>query len=214
MTVKKDKIKTYAKADIVSTILDALKQENQPITKPQGEEVIEAFLRFLEDNFALGKAVSLTNYGRLTPYFKPGGRPVRNPKTLQPMIMPDTVNVRLNGHKSDVGRTATSELVDHIATIISHDQAKIAVKTIIGVLQQTKTGELRIEIRLFGCFAPRWRNERQGRNPSNGDKVITPGKYVGTFKISKPLRERLTIAMKANGLAYRPAAPHASTTLQ
>jgi len=43
----------------------------------------------------------------------------------------------------------------------------------------------RIEIRGFGCFQPKKRKERLGRNPRTGDTVKVPAYTAPTFKFSK-----------------------------
>jgi integration host factor subunit beta len=49
----------------------------------------------------------------------------------------------------------------------------------------------RVELRGFGTFSTRLRNERVGRNPRTGDPVNVPSKRVPYFKPGKEMRERL-----------------------
>ncbi len=49
----------------------------------------------------------------------------------------------------------------------------------------------RVELRGFGAFSVRYRDQRVGRNPRTGESVQVEGKYVPFFKAGKGLRERL-----------------------
>jgi len=51
----------------------------------------------------------------------------------------------------------------------------------------------RVELRGFGAFSARARNERVGRNPRTGAEVAVPSKAAPFFKIGKELRERLNL---------------------
>ena len=49
----------------------------------------------------------------------------------------------------------------------------------------------RVELRGFGAFSTRERDERKGRNPRTGVAVAVPGKRVPFFKPGKEMRARL-----------------------
>ena len=49
----------------------------------------------------------------------------------------------------------------------------------------------RVELRGFGAFSVKRRDERVGRNPRTGESVHVPVKHVPFFKTGKELRERL-----------------------
>ena len=49
----------------------------------------------------------------------------------------------------------------------------------------------RIEIRGFGAFSVRVREERIGRNPRTGEIVVVPQKKVPFFKMGRPLEALL-----------------------
>ena len=61
--------------------------------------------------------------------------------------------------------------------------------SIIGQLQ--KGG--RVELRGFGAFSSRERDDRKGRNPRTGDTVDVSAKRVPYFKPGKEMRERLNL---------------------
>ncbi|MGC6484417.1 MAG: integration host factor subunit beta [Candidatus Puniceispirillales bacterium] len=49
----------------------------------------------------------------------------------------------------------------------------------------------RVELRGFGAFSVRHRQERIGRNPRTGESVNVDAKNVPFFKMGKGMRERL-----------------------
>jgi integration host factor subunit beta len=49
----------------------------------------------------------------------------------------------------------------------------------------------KVELRGFGSFRIRQRDQRTGRNPKTGDKVHVPPKKIPYFKPGKHLREEL-----------------------
>ncbi len=49
----------------------------------------------------------------------------------------------------------------------------------------------RVELRGFGTFATRQRDQRIGRNPRTGERVDVEPKRIPVFKPGKELRERL-----------------------
>jgi integration host factor subunit beta len=49
----------------------------------------------------------------------------------------------------------------------------------------------RVELRGFGAFSLRERDERMGRNPRNGARVYVPAKRVPFFRAGKALADRL-----------------------
>jgi integration host factor subunit beta len=49
----------------------------------------------------------------------------------------------------------------------------------------------RVELRGFGAFSVRHRQERIGRNPRTGESVSVEAKDVPFFKMGKGMRERL-----------------------
>ncbi len=51
----------------------------------------------------------------------------------------------------------------------------------------------KVELRGFGSFRTRHREERTGRNPKTGDPVVVPAKRVPFFKPGKHLRDELLL---------------------
>jgi DNA-binding protein HU-beta len=65
-------------------------------------------------------------------------------------------------------------------------------RTVIDALKQGNN----IEIRGFGSYKVKKKNERQARNPKTGEQVFVPEHYVPTFKFSKDFKEMVDKGMK------------------
>lgn len=69
------------------------------------------------------------------------------------------------------------------------------VETIVNCFFDTISDALargeRVELRGFGAFSVRHRQERVGRNPRTGESVNVEAKNVPFFKMGKGMRERL-----------------------
>ena len=69
--------------------------------------------------------------------------------------------------------------------------AEVSVQAILDSIGQSLARGDRVEIRGFGSFNLNYRQERTGRNPKTGEKVLVPAKYVLHFKAGKEMRERV-----------------------
>ncbi|MFC2083866.1 HU family DNA-binding protein [Bacteroidota bacterium] len=67
------------------------------------------------------------------------------------------------------------------------------------VIQALKEGN-GIEIRGFGSYRVKKKNERYARNPRTGEKVFVEGHYVPVFKFSKDFKAAVNNGMKDNEL--------------
>lgn len=87
-----------------------------------------------------------------------------------------------------------SELIQKIADENPHlyqrDVEKI-VNTIFDEITKAMAGGDRVELRGFGAFSVKKRDQRTGRNPRTGEAVDVDEKYVPFFKTGKLLRDRL-----------------------
>ena len=66
------------------------------------------------------------------------------------------------------------------------------METIIGSLMENK----KVELRGFGTFGVKHRLPKKARNPSTGESVFLPERFVPTFKPSKLMRGRVNTAVK------------------
>jgi len=85
-----------------------------------------------------------------------------------------------------------SELIALIADRIPgkrRKDAEVIVNTVFDRMVQALTEGDRIEIRGFGSFHLRERQERQGRNPKTAAQVTVPRKKVPFFKAGKELKK-------------------------
>lgn len=63
------------------------------------------------------------------------------------------------------------------------------------VIEALKNGQ-GIEIRGFGTYKVKKKNERYARNPKTGEKVFVPEHYVPVFKFSKDFKNAVDKGMK------------------
>jgi integration host factor subunit beta len=87
-----------------------------------------------------------------------------------------------------------SELIQKIAEDNPHLYQR-DVERIVSTVFEEITAALargdRVELRGFGAFSVKRRDERIGRNPRTGQTVPVPAKAVPFFKTGKELRERM-----------------------
>ncbi len=81
-------------------------------------------------------------------------------------------------------------LTSRFPSLVAKD-AEIAVKAILEAIGGALARGDRVEIRGFGSFGLNYRPPRTGRNPTSGELVNVPGKYVPHFKAGKEMRERV-----------------------
>ena len=87
-----------------------------------------------------------------------------------------------------------SELVEKIAEenphLLQRDVERI-VSTVFEEITEAISSGNRVELRGFGAFSSKKREERLGRNPRTGEAVKVEEKYVPFFKTGKNLKKRL-----------------------
>ena len=80
------------------------------------------------------------------------------------------------------------EKVANEAEMTKKDAEQLVEIIFDSIISTLNKGE-KIELRGFGSFGVRQRNERQGRNPKTGTAVDIPAKRVAYFKPGKELKE-------------------------
>ena len=87
-----------------------------------------------------------------------------------------------------------SELIERLSLEQPHlppRDVEFSVNAVLDHMRRALIAGDRIEIRGFGSIGLRYRMPRTGRNPTTGDSVSVPGKYVPHFKPGRLLRERV-----------------------
>lgn len=84
-----------------------------------------------------------------------------------------------------------SEMADKLAEKINvkKQQAEEIINIFTNSIIEALAQGDKVEIRGFGSFRVRHRNEKEGRNPKTGEKVFVPAKKVPFFKTGKDFRE-------------------------
>ncbi|ANT66023.1 MULTISPECIES: HU family DNA-binding protein [Prosthecochloris] len=98
-----------------------------------------------------------------------------------------------------MGKTTTkADLVNTIAIrtgLTKHETEAVVDSLFESIIDSLKAGN-RIEIRGFGSFNIRYKNQRMARNPRTGEKVSVEAKNVPTFKISKEFKHAVSQSLK------------------
>jgi DNA-binding protein HU-beta len=86
-----------------------------------------------------------------------------------------------------------SELIEKIAAgaAISKVQANAALEAGIAAVKEALVAGDKVQLIGFGTFAVQERPEREGVNPSNGQKIKIAAKKVAKFKAGAELAEAL-----------------------
>lgn len=86
-----------------------------------------------------------------------------------------------------------SQLVSELARrlFLRERHALDYVNTLVGAMTDSLVEGNRIELRRFGTFYIRMREERLGRNPLSGTQVQIPRRYTVLFRAGKRLREEV-----------------------
>ncbi|WP_036759326.1 HU family DNA-binding protein, partial [Photobacterium halotolerans] len=155
-----------------------------------------------------GGLIYIKNYGRLYPLWKPGGRPVRNPRTGEGKAMHDVVNIRVatrtsNGTRKCTHRLTQAGMVDALKKHgFTKETASLYVGAILHMLRLTQNGKYRIELRGFAVFEAVYRGEVARHNPATGEKVVIGPHYAPKITVSKKQVRRITNAFKQRKLAH------------
>jgi len=87
-----------------------------------------------------------------------------------------------------------SDLVNNLLlqnNSLSKDDIEKSVHSIIGLISESLTKNLRVEVRNFGTFSTRTRDKRLSRNPRTGTSVLVQEKKHPYFRASKNLKHSL-----------------------
>ena len=75
--------------------------------------------------------------------------------------------------------------------VLNEIDIDLGVNTILNLISESLTIGNRVEIRNFGTFSIRLREQRISRNPRNGTSVLVQAKHHPYFRASKHLKESL-----------------------
>ncbi len=87
-----------------------------------------------------------------------------------------------------------SDLVNNISKkldLFSEDDIEKSVNSILKIISETLSKNERVEVRNFGTFSTRSREERLSRNPKTGTSVLVEAKNHPYFRASKKLKQSL-----------------------
>jgi integration host factor subunit beta len=87
-----------------------------------------------------------------------------------------------------------SDLVNNISNksdSFTEDDIEKSVNSIIDLIVESLSNNHRVEVRNFGTFSIRYRDQRLSRNPKTGTSVLVEAKHHPYFRASKNLKQSL-----------------------
>ena len=87
-----------------------------------------------------------------------------------------------------------SDLISNIfnkSNSFSKDDIEKSLNSILNLITQSLANKDRVEVRNFGTFSIRSRDERLSRNPKTGTSVLVGAKSHPYFRASKDLKQSL-----------------------
>ena len=87
-----------------------------------------------------------------------------------------------------------SDLISNIlnkSNSFSKDDIEKSLNSILNLISQSLANKDRVEVRNFGTFSIRSRDERLSRNPKTGTSVLVEAKSHPYFRSSKDLKQSL-----------------------
>ncbi len=86
-----------------------------------------------------------------------------------------------------------TEMVDALskATGLTRKETTTVADSLFEIVSEALAGGETVEVRGFGSFLTRQRNERIARNPKTGEPVRVPARVVPAFRPSKALKDRV-----------------------
>ena len=87
-----------------------------------------------------------------------------------------------------------SDLIDNISNkfdTFSEDDIEKSINSILKLITRSLGNKHRVEVRNFGTFSVRSRQERLSRNPKTGTSVLVEAKNHPYFRASKNLKQSL-----------------------
>ena len=75
-------------------------------------------------------------------------------------------------------------------------ETELVFESIINSIKISLSRGERVDIRGFGSFITKIKNEREVRNPATNETFILGKRYIPSFKVSKLLKEFVDLEMK------------------
>ncbi|GAL22978.1 hypothetical protein JCM19235_1279 [Vibrio maritimus] len=185
---------------VKATIVERVVEVNQELPRKVCVIAVEQFIEIMIESLVNGVSIRIPRAGKLVPYFKKGGRPVRNIKTQEVMPMQDriVVSFSLSTTKTDrngtfIPRKNPSEMMQELAERpvllerlerstrgrLSPEEMKKLTRTLAEdvvrlfgeLFCEYRNQCLPVEIRGLGSFRTSKMNYKSVRNPKTGEML-------------------------------------------
>lgn len=92
-----------------------------------------------------------------------------------------------------------AELAHHLAkkSNITKIEANRIIDDLLEVMKDTFLNGETITIKGFGIFTPRFKAQRMGHNPQNGEPAVIPARNIVSFKLSKHFQIAMNNTIKS-----------------
>ena len=81
-------------------------------------------------------------------------------------------------------------------TGLTKEETELVFDSIINSIKISLSRGERVDIRGFGSFITKIKNEREARNPATNETFILEKRYIPSFKVSKLLKAFVDLEMK------------------
>lgn len=90
------------------------------------------------------------------------------------------------------------DIIDNVsgATGLTKVETEAVMNGVMTTIIESLVSNERVELRGFGTFGVKHRMPKKARNPSTGDAIYLPERFVPTFKPSKVMRTRVNELIK------------------
>jgi len=88
-------------------------------------------------------------------------------------------------------KSALIELLSHKNRNLTKKQVEYIINDVFDQIKVALKNKDKVEIRGFGSFKVRTKNEKIGRNPKTGEVLKIPAKIIPYFKSGKDLKKSL-----------------------
>lgn len=185
---------TIAKRHIGEWIREDQTPSMGGFTRQDIKKVVDFYVDMIIESASSGHIIYFKNIGKIKSKAKPGGRPVRNPRTGENFTLGDKVQFSFARKGSAAKTLGTKKLLTtDIITLLeirfgSKEFAELVHGKFLLALTKVLNDGARIEIRGLGSFYRSKHAARIGRNPKTGDVVEVPERYLIAFKAGRELQ--------------------------
>ena len=148
-------------------------------------------------------SAALGGAGRVLGAIRPSQRtaPPSRPLSIAPQAAKAASSAAAAPKVAGSGKLGKKEIVESLSayTGLNKSQSQRAFEHIVDFIMESVAKGERVTVVGFGCFEPRSRNARKGRNPQTGEAMDIPPMTLPRFSPGKEFKDK--VKLKHNGIA-------------